>query len=615
MTGDHLLARTIAGHGAQAFENARLYQASQERSAYLTALHAISKTVVSSLELQTVLRQVLRLTCRTLEATEGFILLLEQVSDGLLFAMTLTDKTKQLRGQRLPPGQGIASVVVKRGKPVRIADVRQYSRFETDLDEITGLETRSVLCAPLIYRGQIIGAIEVVNNCQNKFGGEDLNLLLAVASFAATALQNAHLYTASETRANELAILHEIGLALSSTLEYEAVVKLALSLIRSLFGANRTVLYSLDPQTGRLDSTAMESTPDDEEVLNMPAQSSLADRVAWSVLEEHRSLLIKNSLKETWLLETVPALEAEPDRSLMAVPLFVSGQPIGVLVVLNNDLEAYTLDDLRTLYAISTIVAMALQNAQLYARQKQLLEQQAKAQAHLIRTEKMVALGRLAAAIMHEINNPLQAVRGFLELAHKAISSQEQFQSVDRYLTIANEEVIRISTMARRLYDFYSPASEEMRPTDLQTALASVLALANKELQRCQITVTRTENPDLPLVEGRPDQLRQVFLNLVLNAIEAMPDGGTLQLNSARVNSANRPMVSFEFNDTGQGMSEETKARLFEPFFTTKSERSGLGMSISYSIIQAHQGRISVVSHEGLGTTITILLPVRQSSQ
>lgn len=607
---DQDLLRTIAGRVAQSFRSAQLYQASQARAAYLTTLHAISTTVVSSLDLNTVLRQVLELVCQALEATEGFILLLEQETQALLFAMTLTPKTAHLRGRRLSSDRSIVATVIRDGQPVRVGDVRRHSHFSADIDAVTGFETRSLICAPLTYRGQIIGVIEIVNNFPDKFSNDDLALVAAVASIAAAALQNAQLYAASQTRASELAILNEIGLALTSTLDYKTVVRLALSLSKGLFRAGRAVLFQVEPDKETLHLVSVQPP-----LLNETAGLPLEEKVAAWALANGQPALVTDLASDTRVAELEPGAGPEGAGAIMAMPLLVTGKPIGVLVVTRDYQEAYGLEDLRILQAVGSILAMALGKAQLYAEQVWLLRERERTQQQLVQTEKMVAMGRLVSAIMHEINNPLQAVQNFLGLAQEEVRGDRRQAELERYLSVVGAEVGRISNIIHNLRDFYSPASSEFQTIDINSIISSVLDLTGKQLERERIAVERLWDPALPKIDANAGQLRQVFLNLVLNAIDAMSGGGTLRVTTASGllgPGQSGPGVRIEFSDTGKGMSPEVQSRLFEPFFTTKTDGSGLGLSISYSIIRAHRGQISVVSHPGLGTTVTILLPTQQ---
>jgi signal transduction histidine kinase len=231
----------------------------------------------------------------------------------------------------------------------------------------------------------------------------------------------------------------------------------------------------------------------------------------------------------------------------------------------------------------------------------------------------MTALGRLAASIAHEINNPLQAVQTYLTLAQEELEEEQQHLApMTRYLGTVAKEIERIATIVRHMRDFYRPAREGLQPTYLHAVLESVLALTNKQLQHSHVVVERVWADHLPAIEANPDHLKQVFLNLVLNAIDAMPMGGTLRISTrvdqVLVNAGQQPLpaVRIEFSDTGEGMPPEVLSRLFEPFFTTKEGGTGLGLSISYGIIQAHGGQVTVESHAKMGTTFIILLPVIQ---
>jgi two-component system NtrC family sensor kinase len=581
---------------------------------HLATLNAISAAAVSSLGLDTALRRVLELTCQALDATTGSILVLDPDSERLLLVLTLADEMRDLRGQALMLGQGIAGWVAQYGQAVRVTDVRQDARWHDGIDAITGFETRSLLCAPLKHRGRIAGVIEIVNKQRGDFTGEDLSLLEAVSSIAAAALENARLYEAVQARASELALLNEIGLALTSTLNRSTIVHAALNQVQRLFQADSVCLLQPDSRTGDLCFVKALTRTD---LVERPIRVTSAESIAKQVFENRQPVLAKD-------LESVPRSLDLIDHSmgckagaLMAAPLLARERASGVIIAVSNEAGIYTHEDLSTLQAIASTLAVALENASLYEELKALLYEWEQAQAQLIHAEKMTALGRLAASIAHEINNPLQAVQTYLTLAQERLA-QEPVEALGRYLGTVDEEIERIATIVHRMRDFYRPASDGMRSTHLQAVLESVLALTNKQLQHSHITVECSWSDDVPEIEANPDHLKQVFLNLILNAIDAMPTGGMLQITTA-VDQAlggagQEPLLAarVEFSDTGKGMSPEVLSRLFEPFFTTKDGGTGLGLSISYGIIQAHGGQITVESYAEMGTTFTILLPVSQ---
>ncbi|HMQ54032.1 MAG TPA: response regulator [Anaerolineae bacterium] len=225
-------------------------------------------------------------------------------------------------------------------------------------------------------------------------------------------------------------------------------------------------------------------------------------------------------------------------------------------------------------------------------------------QTQLMQAEKLSALGRLAASLSHEINNPLQALRSGLRLLGRPTISDEKRHN---YVAMLSKEVERLIDLTAQTLDFARPARTGRTASDLNQLLRETLELAKKQLLRHQIEPMLDLTVDLPPVLGIPSQLKQVFLNLILNAIDAMPDGGRLQVLTRL--TGNQQFVKVIVSDNGQGMSPETVSRIFEPFFSTKDNGTGLGLSISYSIIDAHCGLIDVDSQPGQGTRFTVLLP------
>jgi two-component system NtrC family sensor kinase len=288
---------------------------------------------------------------------------------------------------------------------------------------------------------------------------------------------------------------------------------------------------------------------------------------------------------------------------------------IGVLSVASAEHSRYAQFDQQLLQTLADQAAVALENTRLYHDLEEQMRTLQNTQAQLIHSEKTAAVGRLTASIAHEISNPLQSVQGCLTLAVEEMEDGQCWTEIGHYMEIAGNEIERIAAIVGRMRDFYRPVREARQPTDVQAVVDSVLALSRKELQHANVSIATEWSGELPLVSANPDHLKQVFLNLVLNAKDAMPEGGTLQVRTALVQmpvtdgQSPQPAVRIEFSDTGVGMSSETQSRLFEPFFTTKEQGMGLGLSISYGIVESHLGQISVKSQKGEGTTFTILLP------
>ena len=230
----------------------------------------------------------------------------------------------------------------------------------------------------------------------------------------------------------------------------------------------------------------------------------------------------------------------------------------------------------------------------------------------LFDTEKLAATGRLAASIAHEINNPLEAVQNSLYLLSRAVPEGAPERS---FLDIATRETQRMSRILRQMLGFYRPTTS-MGPTDVNALVLEAETLVTKRLRENNVRIEKELLPTLPLIRASADQLKQVLLNLFLNATEAMPKGGRLIVatqtgGGGELDAYSADAVRIDVRDTGTGISEEAVARIFEPFFSTKMEKgTGLGLWVSHGIVQAHGGTLKVRSRSGQGTTFTITLPI-----
>ena len=300
--------------------------------------------------------------------------------------------------------------------------------------------------------------------------------------------------------------------------------------------------------------------------------------------------------------------------SVLAVPLITHGQVTGVLTLFSQtSTHAFDQSTLQLAQVFADQSAVFLENARLVGelrhsaaelerRVEERTRQLKEKQAQIIQAEKMAAVGRLAASMAHEINNPLQAITLHLQLMADEMQSPE----TARQLNIVQQEFNRIAGIVERLLDFQRPQAGEMQPINILATLETILTLADKQLERTGIDLVRLLPVELPLVAAVENQMKQVFLNLVLNAAEVMPEGGTLTIAARREDDE----IIIEFADSGPGLDEETAARIFEPFFTTKSDGSGLGLAISHEIVANHDGTLTAASRPGGGAVFTVTLPV-----
>jgi len=223
----------------------------------------------------------------------------------------------------------------------------------------------------------------------------------------------------------------------------------------------------------------------------------------------------------------------------------------------------------------------------------------------LRQADRLAALGQLSAGIAHEIRNPLGSIKGSVEILEKDIPPDNP---KIEFIKIIKEETARLNAIVGEFLKFARPAKLSVEPSAINDLINSTLMLFEKQAQHPQVEIRKELDPVLPLVSLDPDQIRQVLLNVVINGIQAMPQGGVLGVRSFSNREENR--VTVEISDTGEGIDEADLDHVFDPFFTTKSQGTGLGLSISYQLVDLHGGKIQVRKNPEKGVTVRIELPL-----
>jgi two-component system NtrC family sensor kinase len=414
----------------------------------------------------------------------------------------------------------------------------------------------------------------------------------------------------------ELTALNTIASAVSRSLDLEQVLPAALEAIMSLLEMHAGAVCLLDSEGGRLTVREQQGFS--------AAGAQILSRTLWRVgqdvigqVAESGALAVLEDLSgvEPWAGIMTAEAEAADESSaqnlsLLCVPLPAQNRVLGTLVVLRPSSPGFTAPDRSLLAAIGQQIGISVDNARLYTELRQFAQELERSQAQLVQAEKLAAMGRLTASIAHELNNPLQAVQNCLHLTlNRKLDKVKQH----RYLTLAQEEVERLIDIVLRMLDFYRPSRGQRAPTDVNALIENVLALTAKRLQRNNVTVYRQLAHGLSPVYMVADQIKQVCLNLVINAIEAMPNGGELIVTSRLEDGATEQgegWLRISFADNGTGLSAEELQHIFEPFYTTKSRGTGLGLSVSYGIVERHGGHIDVKSVPGKGTIFSVRLPL-----
>ncbi|HET7853985.1 MAG TPA: ATP-binding protein [Candidatus Methylomirabilis sp.] len=304
-----------------------------------------------------------------------------------------------------------------------------------------------------------------------------------------------------------------------------------------------------------------------------------------------------------------------PMRSFLGVPIMSKGKVFGNLYLTEKQgAEEFSREDEALAVTLAAQAAIAAENASLYEEVRRSYEQLRRSQDLLLRQEKLASLGRLAAGLAHEINNPLSSVAGFAEaIGRRAQSARleeiEGFRDVPEYLAFIQQEVGRATAIVRRLLDFARQREPSLEELDLASLVQDTVALVRRQAAVTNKRVALDLAPDLPLVQADHQMLQQVILNLVTNALDAIQGEGEVRIAALSTSGH----VEILVQDTGCGIPPEHLAKVFDPFFTTKEvgKGTGLGLAISQGIMEQHGGSIEVRSDGvGKGTTVAVRIPV-----
>jgi two-component system NtrC family sensor kinase len=328
--------------------------------------------------------------------------------------------------------------------------------------------------------------------------------------------------------------------------------------------------------------------------------------------------LLRHSLSADARFVEDELLIAGEIHSEVAIPLRVKRRIIGTLSMSSRQVGAYEPDCLTTAQSMADQLAAAIENARLHEDLQARLDALHEAQARLVQSEKLAALGELVAGVAHELNNPLTSIFGYAQLMQFGVVSQETRNYIDRIVV----QTRHATSIIRALLDFARQRPPERKPTQINNVLASTLDLLGYELRHANVTWTTHFSSDVPVTMADPHQLQQVFVNVVNNARQAMHDahqGGHLTITAEvgpsafiKDQSEAAPVIHITFRDDGSGIPPDALPHIFDPFFTTKSSGggTGLGLSICHGIVSEHGGHIWAESQSGEGATFFIELPI-----
>ena len=553
----------------------------------LHVLYQVNNVIHSTLEPQRALELIIAEAVRIMRATSGSIVLINPTNGFLEIeaAVGLPDEAKALR---LKVGEGLTGWVARHGQLARVGDVSKDPRYIMAKENVC-----SELAVPLEVGGMLRGVLNVDSDRLDAFSAEDERLLRDLALPAAQVIQNTWLYEQIRQKARLFETLVSISQTINSTLNLDDVLNVITREACHLMDGKLSSLLMLDDAREWLDLRS--SYGAGEAYINKP-HLAVEDSLLGTVVRRKKPLQVENVQLST-RYQHVEVARQEGLISLLSVPLIYAGKCTGTLNVYTAQQHSFSNEEIRILAALAEFSGIAIEKARLYERIVDIEEQ-------LRQSEKLSALGLLAAEVAHEIRNPLTVIK---MLFH---SLDLQFPGSDpraRDVEVMRERIDQLNKSVEQILSFARTAEPELAPAALNSVVEDLALLVRHKLKNQGIKFVLQLEPDLPPVRADSAQLNQALLNLVLNAIEAMPQGGTLTIQTG---FAPDKHLRLELKDTGTGMTAEQQAGAFRSLLqTTKKRGTGLGLAIVSKIIEAHHGQISITSEPNQGTSFRILLP------
>lgn len=554
----------------------------------LDCLYRVGAFVNATEDPREALDFILEEVVRTLGASSASIALVEpatgslriEVSNGLEAA-----SISEIIGQ----GQGITGWVALYAKPQRIPDVSKDARY---VEIRKGI--RSELAVPMELMGNVIGVVNCDSDRLDAFSEQDLAFLALLTNEASKAVGRIWLLRQLRSKAAQLEALVRAAQGLARERDEPGISQDLARHTRGLLGVRACAYYKI------VDDVLLLKHLDGELSGSELAPSIAVNQTSLgTVVGRGRPVVVPLAGKTEEHLFTKLS-EPVASSSLLAVPVRYEDETFGVLMCVAMGAYRFSDDDKHLVTALSSFGASSIQNARLYAKVFTVEE-------GLRRSERLTALGLLSAEVAHEIRNPLTVMKLLSDTLSQGMAPDDpKMEDLD----VMREKIAHMEGVVSRVLGMSKAQSGAFRVVDLRKATENAVLLLRLKLQQLGVKVEVHGDQVIPAVEGHPGQIQQVFLNLMMNGVQAMTGGGLLSLHLGVEPGTQGEIVVVRINDTGTGIPQEILPKIFDSFFTSREDGTGLGLAIVKRIMRDHRGDIIVESTGPGGTTFKFWFPV-----
>ncbi len=536
----------------------------------------------------------------------------DQKNEAVLQAQRNLPEDYIRRAGRIPFPQGATWKVINTRRVLDIEDVRK----DTDVGFAgKALGHRSALGMPIFLEEKVIGVIWFLSYKELKFNVREVNLLSTLGTQIAIAIAKAKQTKEREKSNKDLSMLSRFSQAVHQLVDLDQIFKTVLDIAKELKFIDVVSVYLVEGEGDKSAAVLQVHWGYPEEYLKRACRIPHGRGVTWKVIESGKPVYYKDASDPS--TPVGPAGKALGARALLSIPVKSGDEIIGVVHFSSLEKTSFTQQELDFLLSLGNQIGTAMAKAMMFEEMKQraqelkaLYENLKDTQERLIQSERLASLGDLVSSISHEIHNPLTPIIGY---SQRLLMQPDLDEQKKQSLEIIHSSALRVEKIIDKLLLFsrrYKPTREYV---DINNIIEQTIEFRDYQLKLGNIEVIKDLDPKLPKTMADPNQLQHVFLNIILNAEQAIGDALGKGHLVVRTRAKQGGIIEISFTDDGPGIPKEIIVKIFDPFFTTKpvDKGTGLGLSVSYGIIRGHGGEIYALSGEGgKGATFKIELPI-----
>lgn len=556
----------------------------QLKIAQMGALTSAGNLLATTTDLRETLTSILSMAIDVIGAKLGSVMIKDPVKKDLYIGASCGLDEEVVRNTRMKIGSSISGYVAETAKPLIVEDIEKDPRFSRINRQ--KYESKSLISVPLKYKDEIFGVINLNNKLDGRpFNQDDLELLNSLAAPAAVALDRANLILEKTRTINNLTILHNLAESVSMLDDPEKTGEITFNSLRELLKIDSIFWYDYVENADELHLEFFYGDiPERPLPENLRAIKLISNKLKIGKSTESEQI----NRKLSGPLKNYEAFLGD-GRQLIALPIFLKRTLTGAAIISLDQQISFT-------PLLRDLALLALtQTAAIYQRQKAVLN-----------ATQLVTMGKLLMEIGHDLKKPLTNLKGSLQIYKRKITEKP----ADEFFPEAEKEVNRMSELVKEIVEFSDPGKYQKKKIQISEIIEKTLDLLDTDLKNREIQVAKVYESGLPEVSVNDREMLQVFVNIILNAVDSMNRGGKLSIETERLSDDHGNWISVAFNDTGHGIPEDRINEIFTRYYTTKKTGTGLGLAIVERIISVHDGRISVSSEVNEGTSFVIDLPV-----